>query len=178
MGADMDIMGHRRNLTILISGLILAGAVPQLARAQDRPMMDMPMIMVPQPAPVPEDAAPPPGPATDPAAVLDVPASPEALKAENLNLKKQIKALKAERDGVQAERDSLTAKINEMTHPGGSLVKAYCADDLTSRNTAGAENRCTPYRCEPVSGLCRTSASASDQCAPGFLVLDGRCIHP
>ena len=66
--------------------------------------------------------------------------------------------------------DSLSARIAEMTRPGGRLVQAYCESNVVSRNTAGATSDCSAagYACEPVSGLCRTSAQISDHCAAGF----------
>lgn len=71
---------------------------------------------------------------------------------------------------LRAEVASLTARIAEITRPGGSLVQAYCESPTLSRNTAGARNDCASsgYGCEPVSGLCRTSARSSDECATGF----------
>ncbi len=72
---------------------------------------------------------------------------------------------------LRAEVASLTARLAEMTRQGGSLVQAYCETPTMSRNTAGASNDCAiaGYGCEPVSGLCRTSATSSAQCAAGFV---------
>lgn len=68
------------------------------------------------------------------------------------------------------------ARIDEMTKRGGSLVRAYCSDDYTSRNTAGAEQKCERYTCNQVSGLCNQSATSSAMCAPGFNWKDDRCV--
>jgi hypothetical protein len=72
---------------------------------------------------------------------------------------------------LRAEVQSLTARLAEVTRPGGSLVQAYCESPTMSRNTAGAGNDCATsgFACEPVSGLCRTSARSSLECAPGFV---------
>ena len=66
---------------------------------------------------------------------------------------------------------SLTQRIDEMTRPDGSLVRAYCETPTMSRNTAGASNDCgrNGFACEPVSGLCRTSARSTSECAPGYI---------
>lgn len=76
---------------------------------------------------------------------------------------------------------TLTDRINQMTHPGGSLVRAYCETPTVSRNTAGASNDCAKngFGCEPVSGLCRTSVRSSDECAPGYVYCSttGGCVQ-
>jgi hypothetical protein len=71
---------------------------------------------------------------------------------------------------LKAQVQSLTQRLAEATKPGGSLVKAYCESSTVSRNTAGARNDCAEsgYTCEPVSGLCRTVARNSADCAPGY----------
>ncbi|WP_166210918.1 hypothetical protein [Cognatiluteimonas telluris] len=79
---------------------------------------------------------------------------------------------------LRGENDSLRQQLAEYTRRGGSLVHAYCETETMSRNTAGASNDCAPtgYRCEPVSGLCRTSANDSAQCADGFLLEVDHCV--
>lgn len=81
---------------------------------------------------------------------------------------------------LQGQVQSLTQRIAEMTRPGGSLVRAYCESPTVSRNTAGAVNDCARngFGCEPVSGLCRTSARSSDECAPGYIycATNGGCV--
>lgn len=81
---------------------------------------------------------------------------------------------------LTAENRSLEQRLAQMTHPGGSLVHAYCdATDRYSRNTAGAKSDCyaTHLTCESVSGLCRTSCQRSDDCEPGYIcdTYDRRC---
>lgn len=82
---------------------------------------------------------------------------------------------------LRAEVDSLTARIAEMTRPGGSLVQAFCETPTMSRNTAGASNDCarSGYGCEPVSGLCRTTARSSDECAAGYVycATNATCVN-
>lgn len=81
---------------------------------------------------------------------------------------------------LRAENAELRNRIAEMTRAGGSLVQAYCESPTVSRNTAGARNDCAAsgYACEPVSGLCRTRASTSGDCAPGHLycATTGTCV--
>jgi hypothetical protein len=83
---------------------------------------------------------------------------------------------------LKAEVQSLQARIAEMTRPGGSLVHAYCASPTVSRNTAGASSDCESqgYTCEPVSGLCRTSARSSADCAGSNIhcPTTNTCVRP
>ena len=91
--------------------------------------------------------------------------------------KKAIEQLRAERTELKTNlADTNTrlaeavARIDEITKPGGSLVKAYCASRTVSRNTAGAEEDCADsgYACDQVSGLCHRSATNSLMCAAGY----------
>jgi hypothetical protein len=79
---------------------------------------------------------------------------------------------------LRGENDGLRQQLAEFTRRGGSLVHAYCETRTVSRNTAGASNDCARdgYTCEPVSGLCRTSANDSDQCSDGFLLDVDHCV--
>lgn len=107
-----------------------------------------------------------------PVIATPIEASPSAESAASLP--KDYEALyrkEAERNrSLKGELATLTSRIAELTRPGGSLVQAYCESDALSRNTAGAQNDCSAggYACEPVSGLCRTTASSSLHCAAGF----------
>jgi len=98
----------------------------------------------------------------------------ESVKAANKQLRENNKLLKA-------ENAALKDKIAAMTSRGGSLVRAYCPTNTTSRNTAGAEADCSAsgYTCEDVSGLCRTTCQSTDMCAGGYTcdVGAGRCIY-
>lgn len=71
---------------------------------------------------------------------------------------------------LRSQVASLTERIAQITRPDGSLVQAYCESATLSRNTAGASNDCSVggLTCEPVSGLCRTTAQSSLHCAIGF----------
>jgi len=79
---------------------------------------------------------------------------------------------------LRGENDGLRQQLAEFTRRGGSLVHAYCETPTTSRNTAGASTDCAHngYTCEPVSGLCRTSANDSNQCSDGFLLDVDHCV--
>lgn len=79
-----------------------------------------------------------------------------ALDTDNEQLRQQLQSAHAKVAGLTQQNADLKAKLDAATQPGGSLVKAYCADDHTSRNTAGETSDCGYYACEPVSGLCRT----------------------
>ena len=91
--------------------------------------------------------------------------------------KKAIEQLRAERSELKTSlADTNTrlaeavARIDEITKPGGSLVKAYCASRTVSRNTAGAEEDCADsgYACDQVSGLCHRTATNSLMCAANY----------
>jgi hypothetical protein len=88
----------------------------------------------------------------------------------------RISQLAKEKRAANAKLAEALARIDEMTKPGGSLVTAYCADDYTSRNTAGGEQKCERYTCNKVSGLCNQSATSSAMCAPGFNWKADRCV--
>lgn len=88
----------------------------------------------------------------------------------------RISQLLKEKREANERLSAALAKIDEITKPGGSLVQAYCADDFTSRNTAGEEQKCERYTCNRVSGLCNQSATSSAMCAPGFNWKADRCV--
>lgn len=68
------------------------------------------------------------------------------------------------------KNQQLRGQLDAWTRRGGSLVHAYCDSATRSVNSAGASSDCASagFTCEPVSGLCRTTASNSDQCSAGF----------
>ena len=86
----------------------------------------------------------------------------------------------AELHRAGANITGLRSQLEAWTGKGGSLVHAYCETPSLSRNSAGASNDCATsgYNCEPVSGLCRTSAANSSECAAGYnwCVYGNRCI--
>lgn len=116
--------------------------------------------------------------------VVATPISPAA-SAAGVSLPKDYEALyrkEAEKNReLKGEVQSLTDRLAQVTRPGGSLVTAYCESASVSRNTAGATNDCSTsgFACEPVSGLCRTSARSSDECAAGFVYcsLRANCVR-
>lgn len=72
---------------------------------------------------------------------------------------------------LRSENASLKAQLDSFTSRTGSRVTAYCETPTLSRNTAGASNDCSRsgFGCEPVTGLCRTVAHSTDECAAGFV---------
>lgn len=119
-----------------------------------------------------------------------------SLEQENKNLKDRI----AQQDLVivnltgrldQSEKAGALAaarvkqlgdQIDAMTKRGGSLVRAFCENENVSRNTAGAVNNCASlgYACEPVSGVCYSRCSKTDQCTRGWVcdIPVATCIRP
>lgn len=52
-----------------------------------------------------------------------------------------------------------------------------CSDNVTSSNSVGVSEDCTPYACAPIDGRCRTTAKTSFDCAPGKnWIQGGGCI--
>ena len=114
--------------------------------------------------------------ATPPAADLSVEPwmTPETAK-------KAIEELRLERTELKTNLSEAIARIDAMTRPDGSQVRAYCATETLSRNTAGAEEDCAAsgYSCDKVSGLCHRTARNALMCAPGFNMdaNNGQCIR-
>ena len=97
--------------------------------------------------------------------------------------RKAIEKLSADRRDLKLKLSDSTAQLNEalrrideMSHPGGSLVTAYCKGESLSANTAGATEDCGRFRCGAVDGLCKRVCHVTGDCAGGFACLDGRCI--
>jgi hypothetical protein len=103
---------------------------------------------------------------------------PRMAHATDIDFQAQYRKEVEKNRQLSSENDGLRRQLQEYTQRGGSLVHAYCETPTVSRNTAGARSDCAPtgYRCEPVSGLCRTSANDSNQCADGFLLDVDRCV--
>jgi len=82
---------------------------------------------------------------------------------------------------LRNENTSLRAQLDSYTSRTGTRVTAYCETPTLSRNTAGASNDCsrTGFGCEPVSGLCRTQAHSTDECAAGYVYcsLHNNCVQ-
>jgi len=94
--------------------------------------------------------------------------------------KAELEKARARNKQLRSENESLHAQLAQWTSKGGSLVHAYCETATLSANSAGERNDCaaTGYTCERVSGLCRTSAVNSSQCAAGriWCVYGNRCV--
>ena len=82
---------------------------------------------------------------------------------------------------LRNENTSLRAQLDAYTSRTGSRVTAYCETPTRSRNTAGASSDCSRngFGCEPVSGLCRTTAHSTDECAAGYVYcsLHNNCVQ-
>jgi hypothetical protein len=102
-------------------------------------------------------------------------------RTENINAidyKQQYEKEREKNQQLPSENASLQSQLAEWTRKGGSLVHAYCETPTMSANSAGARNDCSVsgYTCEPVSGVCRTSARSSDECATGYLLDVDHCV--
>ena len=106
----------------------------------------------------------------------DVQVDPDAQALRKLEI--DNKKLREENARLQQENEALKQRVDGFTSLGGSEVRAYCPDNRTSRNTAGAESNCAAggYLCDPVSGLCRNSCDTSDMCAANFKCVAQQCI--
>lgn len=52
-----------------------------------------------------------------------------------------------------------------------------CSDDGSSSvSPAGGTTPCTPYRCDPVPGVCLVACTLSAQCGDAYACVDGQCI--
>jgi hypothetical protein len=93
--------------------------------------------------------------------------SPQAVIDYQAQYQQEVEKNKA----LRGENTSLKAQLAAFAGRGGSRVTAYCETPTLSRNTAGASNDCSNngFGCEPVSGLCRTTAHSSDECAAGYV---------
>lgn len=140
-----------RKWKIAVAGLALAVLVPVGAQVR--------MVKIPQATP---QAATAPN-----AAVIDY-------QAQYAKEVEKNKALRNENTSLRAQLDSYTSRT-------GTHVTAYCETPTLSRTTAGASNDCsrTGFGCEPVSGLCRTQAHSSDECAAGYVYcsLHNNCVQ-
>ena len=82
--------------------------------------------------------------------------------------------LERENKRLKEENAALKKQVDDFTALGGSNVHAYCANDTTSRNTAGAEQSCgANLKCDQVSGMCKTSCTTTSDCASGACEICG-----
>ena len=84
-----------------------------------------------------------------------------------IDYRQQWEKERAKNQALRDENARLSQQLAAWTQRGGSQVHAYCEPPTLSRNSAGASNDCavSGFGCEPVSGLCRTVASSSADCA-------------
>lgn len=102
------------------------------------------------------------------------------LNVIQVDYKQQWEKEREKNQQLRAENASLQSQLAEWTRKGGSQVHAYCEAPTLSVNSAGSRNDCAAsgYTCEPVSGLCRTSAANGSECAIGrqWCVYGNRCV--
>lgn len=116
------------------------------------------------------------------AATLRPMVAPVKVDAVQVDWKVQYDKERAKNQELRGQVASLQAELASWTSKGGSQVHAYCETETLSRNTAGASNDCAAsgYKCERVSGLCRTSANSSAECAGSWLycATTRQCVRP
>lgn len=100
------------------------------------------------------------------------------LNTVQIDYKQQWEKERQKNQQLRDENAQLQSQLAEWTRKGGSLVHAYCETPTMSVNSSGARNDCavSGYTCEPVSGVCRTMARSSDECAPGYLMNVDHCV--
>ena len=96
-------------------------------------------------------------------AVIDLP-------AQNAQRLRQLQRKTQELEGRVA---TLEAALREAR----AVSEFTCSAPTTSTNGRGSEN-CSPYACNYLDGRCRTRASTSADCAPGFGWEADRCVPP
>lgn len=142
----------KRFVLVVIAAMAAIPAIAQVAPVKIQRPITVPMVQPIQ---------------TQPSeANFDVAMDPERARA-------LINQLRQEKRDLDAKLTEALGRIDEMTKPGGNLVRAYCASGDVSRNTAGAEENCAAsgYACAPVEGTCRRSCNVTTDCA-GYHVCD------
>jgi hypothetical protein len=153
-----------------LCGLLFAGLLMAPALAQN------PTAVRPKLLPVAPVSTAKPATAATPAKV----AAPADAATVQPDYRAELEKARARNKQLRAENDTLRAQLVQWTSKEGSRVLAYCETPTMSANSAGARNDCASagYTCEPVSGLCRTSAANGSQCAGSriWCVYGNRCV--
>lgn len=102
--------------------------------------------------------------------------TPESAKAAIEKLQAQRSELRLKLRDSDARLNEALARIDEMTRPSGSLVRAYCKDVGLSANTAGATENCGRYICGQVDGLCKKTCTVTSDCNGAYACLSGQCV--
>lgn len=121
-------------------------------------------------------------------------AAPSALPpAESIpgsvpNILKRLNELDARLDQLSArltmfERDQAAVRNDYYAFKEKARGPSCSADGLQSSNPlTGAVEKCVPFLCHEVTGVCRTGCSATAECAPGYVCNqtqgDGQCLTP
>lgn len=144
----------RYRLWALLAVLIVTPALAQMNVQRIKPIVIQPIVATP--------------PSVD--TVVEPWMTPESAKKAIEQLRAERSELKTSLSETNTRLAEAIARIDEMTKPTGSLVRAYCASPTLSRNTAGAEEDCAAggYGCDQVSGLCHRTATNSLMCSSGF----------
>lgn len=101
----------------------------------------------------------------------------EAMKARLQNAEKQIGTLQSGVSSLQSGMSSLQNKLSDYV----TKTSYTCKTVSVSRNGAGVEQNCSPYRCRNIDGRCAPQTCASvDDCAPGYVCLPDayKCALP
>ena len=150
-------------LLALLALILVTPATAQMSAPRIQPIVIQPIVASPSNADT----------------VLEPWMTPETAKKAIEQLRADKTELKASLADTNTRLAEAVARIDAMTKPGGSLVKAYCASETVSRNTAGGEEDCSAggYRCDQVSGLCHRSATHSRDVLDRTLIMTPRTIH-
>ena len=79
--------------------------------------------------------------------------------------KKILELTKAVEDGKKSLADCQKAR---ETAQKKADVRFFCEGWQTSKNSLGASESCSPYRCNDVTGLCNKRCASAGDCASGF----------
>jgi hypothetical protein len=90
-------------------------------------------------------------------------------------LQSRVSKLNKRVQGLEGRVATLEDALREMR----ARTEFRCLNASTSANAAGDKEDCISFACNYLDGRCRTTASSTNHCAPGF-VWDGgsRCVAP